>query len=207
METQNVGVYWAVIIATLLIVGTVVVTQPAEVQTLSEGQVQSIVASEIAKISIELPTQVMPTADEIASKVIVDIPKVENADNQLLNEFLENQFSSNYSEIEDAALNFATEDLEKRDYKVIVNYLKNKVEGIDEDSIDVDVKDTEINVLKLGLEKDSDKQAEVIFEVKVYYELLEGVNDEFKEKLYITYEVTFDEGDLNDESVDLISIE
>jgi len=134
------------------------------------------------------------------------IPKVENADNVLLNEFLENEFAGNYTAIEDAAEIFVLEELEDDDYEVIVDYLNSIVEGVDEDSIDVDIEDTDIQVTMLGLEEDEDKSARVTFEIEVEYELEEGVREAFEIDLVVIYDVVFDEGDLTDEDVELVLI-
>ena len=138
------------------------------------------------------------------------IPEIENADNALLNEFLENEFALEYDEIEVEAETYATEELEDHNYRLIVDYLKDllAMEGLvlDEDSVDVDVDDVEVKVTKLGLEEDEDKSAIVTFELEVEYELEEGVRDEFEKDLIVVYNVEFDEGDFSDEDVELVLI-
>lgn len=143
-----------------------------------------------------------PSAEEIAALVTV-----EDADNENLNEFLEDYFGEEYTNIKDAAEEFATEELEDNDYEVVVNYLKTLVEGLDEDSVNVDIEDVDVTVTALGLKEDEDKSATVKFEIEVEYELEEGVVEEYKLDLDLEYNVEFDEGDLDDESVSLISIE
>lgn len=147
----------------------------------------------------------VPSASEIAS--LVSIPDVESANNELLNEYLENEFSDNYTAIKVAAEEFALEELEDDDYEVIVDYIKALVEGLDEDSVEVDVDDVEVTVTKLGLEEDEDKSAIVEFEIDVEYTKEEGVVEDYKKSLVVIYNVVFDEGDLDDESVDLVSIQ
>jgi len=136
----------------------------------------------------------------------VTIPEIQNADNELLNEFLENEFSANYTEIKDEAYFVALEELEDHDYRVVVEYLMSLIEGVDEDLIDVDVDDFEVKVTKLGLGEDEDKSATVTFELEVNYELEEGVNDDFNKDIIVVYNVVFDEGDFGDEDVELVSI-
>ncbi len=145
---------------------------------------------------------VVPTAEEIAGLV-----EVEHAENELLNEYLENEFSDEFDDIEDAAEDFALEELEDDDYEVIVKYLEALVLGLDDDSVDVDIEDVDIKVTKLGLEEDDDKAAIVEFELDVEYELEEGIVQDYKETLVVKYNVVFDEGNLNDEEVNLISIQ
>jgi len=134
------------------------------------------------------------------------IPEIENADNFLLNEFLKIEFADEYNSIEVNATVFALEELEDDDYEVVVDYLMSLVEGVDEDKVDVDVDDTNVKVTKLGLEEDEDKSARVTFEVEVSYRLEEGVNTKFNKDLLVVYDVVFDEGDFNDEEVELVSI-
>jgi len=148
-------------------------------------------------IEKECPTCICPE---------IIIPEVENADNYLLNEFLEKKFSDEFDEIETEAEIYALEELEDHDYEVVVEYLMSLIEGVDEDSIDVDVDDTDVKVTMLGLQEDEDKSATVTFELEVNYELEEGVNDDFNKDLVVVYNVVFDEGDFGDEDVELVSI-
>jgi len=173
---------------------------------LSEEQVQSIIANEISKLSV-------PSAEEIASLVIipaVEIPEIESADNVLLNEFLENEFEVEYTEIKDNAEIFALEELEDDDYEVVIDYLKSLLaegEELDEGSVVVYLEDTEIEVTKLGLGDEEDKCARVTFEIEVEYELEEGVRDDFEKDLVVVYDVCFEEGNFLDEEVNFVSIE
>ena len=162
---------------------------------------------EIEKIVIQekLVEKDCPACMEVTCPEVI-IPEVENADNYLLNEFLEDRFSDEFDEIEDNATFYATEELEDDDYEVIVDYIMSLIEGIDEDSINVDLDDTDVVVTKLGLEEDEDKSATVTFEVEVRYKLEEGVNTKFNKDFVVVYNVIFDEGDFNDEDVELVSI-
>ncbi|MFW6282296.1 MAG: hypothetical protein ACOC1O_05880 [bacterium] len=136
----------------------------------------------------------------------VSMPEFEDANNKMLNEFLEDTYQDKYDEIENESIPYATEELEDNDYQVIVDYMKDSVDGVDEDSIDVSVKDTEVEVIGIGLGEDEDKSAEVVFEIKVEYELEEGVVEEYRKYFDVTYEVLFEEGDFDDEEVELVSI-
>ncbi len=169
---------------------------------LDEGKLRSIISEEISKIPAPTNSEVVGlTAAEIAAEI-----NVENADNALLNEFLESEFSDNYTAIEDEAYTYALLELEDHNDRVVVNFLMSLIDGIDEDSIDVYVDEFDAKVTKLGLEEDEDKSAIVTFELEVDYELEEGVTDIFNKDIVVVYKVVFDEGDFGDEDVELVSI-
>jgi hypothetical protein len=185
------------------------------------GMIAMLLVGALGAVALNEPqvieTQKVVTQDKLVEKdcpeckcdcpnVTIPEMKVENADNELLNDFLEEEFSEEYSAIEDNATHYATEELEDDDYEVIVDYLKESVEGLDEDKVDVSIDDVDTTVTKLGLDEDEDKRARVEFEVEVEYELEEGVRDEFEKDLVVTYDVLFDEGDFSDEEVELVSI-
>ncbi len=177
---------------------------------LSKADVTKIVSEEVAKIEIPTSENVtIPTAEEIAAFVV--IPEVESADNALLNEFLKNEFNETYFEIEAAALKDATDELEKKDYRVVEEYLMTLLaegEVLDEASIDVDFKDKDVDVVvtALGLNEDEDKSARVTFEIEVEYELEEGARDTFEKDMVVVFDVVYDEGDFSDEEVEFVSI-
>ncbi len=136
------------------------------------------------------------------------IPEIENADNALLNEFLEDTYWEEYEDIEDAAYDEAVEELEDHDYRVVVDYMMSLVEGIDEDSMEnnIDVDDFDVKVTMLGLEDEADKSARVTFEIEVSYRFEEGVNTKFNKDLVVVYDVVFEEGEFDDEEVEFVSI-
>lgn len=164
-----------------------------------ESAVNTVLASQDPLV---VPT--VPTAQEIASLVV--IPSVESADNFLLNEFLESEFSDEYDEIEEEAEDHALEELEDHNWRVLEDYLNALYPGIDEDSFDYDVEDTEVEVTMLGLDEDDDKSATVTFEVEVEYEFENGVVEEYRVNLVVVYNVVYDEGDFSDEEVTLVSL-
>ena len=204
-----------VILGLLLIVGFVaqgVMISNKAVANIESGvsaeQVQAIVSDEISKI--EIPASIsqtpvdIPTAAEIAAEI-----SVESADNALLNEFLESEFSVEYDESELEAEPFALEELEDHDYRVVVDYLKTILaegEELDEDCVNVDIEDVDVKVTKLDLEDEEDKSARVTFEIEVEYELEEGVRDEFEKDVVVIYDVLFEEGYFSDEEVEFVSI-
>lgn len=155
-----------------------------------------------------------PSENVIVSEKLVELecaeivfPEIENADNLLLNDFLESQFSEEYAEIKDEAEYYALEELEDHDYRVVVNYLKSLIVGLDENSIDVDIEETYLKVVLLGLNEDEDKSARVTFDIEVEYEFEEGINEYYKIDFVVVYDVAFEEGDFNDEDVELVSIQ
>jgi hypothetical protein len=162
-----------------------------------------------------------PTAEEIAALIVVPevnmsgtmIPnvvttKVESIDNKLLNEFLESEFRSKFSEIENFSKEEAEKELRNEDDEVVSYYLQSILESsLDKDTIEVTIDDIDVEVTELGLGEDEDKCAIVAFELEVEYELEEGVRVEFEKDMTVVYEVCFEEGNFLDEEVNLILIE
>ena len=206
MENKTVlGILVAFLLIGFIVQGAMVVSK-FSYDGVTKDQVQQVVREEVAKIVIPVqPVPVIPTAAEIAAEMTI-----ENADNVLLNEFLEDEYSDEYDEIEVAAEPYALEELEDHDYRVVVDYLMSLVEGVDEDSIRVEVEEVEVDVLALGLKEDEDKSARVTYEVEVRYRLEEGIIERHKKDLVVVYDVVFEEGALEgedlDEEVSLVSI-
>jgi len=177
------------------------------------GPTQADIDSSVSKaVKVELAGFSIPSAVEIAAAVVIPeaqeivIPKMENADNALLNEFLEREFEAEYNEIKSEAEFHAVEEFEEDNYEVVFDYLETLGAEVDEDSLDVDIDEIEVEVTKLGLEEDSDKCATVSIEFEVEYELEEGVRDDFELDLVAEFNVCYDEGDFGDEDVELISL-
>lgn len=140
-------------------------------------------------------------AEEIAGLM----PKIESADNKLLNEFLEKQFGDEYTELEEASYIAVIAELEEDDYEVLSDYLKDNIENFDElESVNEDDDETVISVIEIGLDEDEDKEAKVYLEMKIKYTLLSGVATKYKETVIVQGNVVFDEGDLEDDKVNLI---
>ena len=223
MENKAVlGILMAALVIGLVILGALIVNKNGG---LTESQVREILREEVSNIKIELPpipeqtseAPVVPTAAEIAAEI-----SVENADNVLLNEFLEEEFEEDYKAIEDNATFYAFEELENHDYRVIVKYLKTLLaegEELDEDSIQIENEDldkieigdlgdvdVDVKVTKLGLGDEEDKSARVTFEIEVKYKLEEGIDEVHKKNFVVIYDVLFEEGEWNDEEVELVSI-
>lgn len=151
----------------------------------------------LEKVQVEVPGQCPE----------IKMPEIEVPSFELQDDFYESYFEEEYTEVESNAEMYALEELEDEDYEVVFEYLEELYPTVDEDSLDVDVDDVDVTVTELGLKEDEDKVAFVEFEIEVEYELEEGVRDEFEEDLIVTYKVVFDEGDFDDEDVELVSIE
>jgi hypothetical protein len=159
---------------------------------LTTADVQSVVASEIAKIPA--PTAAVSTPTEV--NLDVDVQK--------LNQIWEKEYSAEIEVLEDAADEAANEELGVlEDNEDLEDFFKAGFPGLDE-ILSVDVKDTHTTVLALGLEEDEDKVVEIVYDLKVKYTLEEGADDTLKKLVTATVKVTFNEGDLEDEDVEVI---
>ena len=137
----------------------------------------------------------------------VQCPEVNLPENSQIEDIWESEYSSLIDELKDNAKDVADEELERHDYEDVVDYVKDAVEGIDEDSIDVSVDDYDVKVVNLGVDEEEDKVAEVTYDLIVRYSFEEGPVQTYKKRLMATYEVIFEEGDYNDEDVELIQID
>ena len=194
MKDKNNALLWSVMaIAVLILILNIVVlaNAPAPVD---EKNIANMAA---ATVLANLPNQ-SAINEEIAS--LVKIPEFENADNKFLNIYLEREFSDEYDELEDEAYDLALEELENKDFKDLKEYLEDSIEGFDKFK-NVDVKDYDVEVIELGLEDDEDKEAMVYFKVKYKYVLEEGAVEQYKDYVYVSYNVLFEEGDFSDEEL------
>jgi len=171
---------------------------------LSESEVKKIVSDEVAKIDFSMPDVVVPTAQEIADLVVV--PKADELDNNKVDDLWKDLYGEEIDEIEANAEEDALAELEDDDYEVLEDYLiENLILPVDELE-DVDVEDVDVEVINLGLEEDEDKVAQVVFEIEVEYSLEQGEVTNYKKDLVVVYDVVYDEGDFDDEDVELVSI-
>lgn len=163
-----------------------------------------------SKVTAQVIEQInIPTAAEVAalvpavdlSALVIPEPKEVNSDriDDLWNDLNEDEID----ELEAEAYDVAELELEDRDYKALEKYLEAEIEGFDElRSVDID--DYEVTVIELGLEEDEDKVAEVVFELKVKYTTEEGQVGRLKMNVLATATVLFDEGDFDEEDVELV---
>jgi len=170
---------------------------------------QNMLSNDItARVLSGIPKPQTINVDEIATQVAgkISVPSInipEFKSDEKVQDLWENLYADNISEIETEAYDVAVDKLENRDYKLLTEWLENNVVGFDELK-NVDIDDYDVNVINLGLSEDEDKVAEVVFELKIRYSLIEGQATSYKKNVIATALVTFDEGDYDDENVELV---
>ena len=165
------------------------------------------------KITAQVIGQIdIPTAQEIVALippvvipeiVIPEAPVAKDLNNDRIDDLWEDLYGDKIDELEAEAYDVAELELEDNDYELLTEWLEVSIEGFDELK-DVDVDDYEITVIELGLDEDDDKVAEVVFELEIRYTLKEGVVQNLKKDIVATASVSFDEGDFDDEDVELV---
>jgi len=167
-------------------------------------EVAAQVRAEIDKMPVPL------TAEEVAALVPefavpeFNYPEVpEFKGEERVNDLWEDLYGEEIDELEAEAYDIAELELEDDEYELLTEWLEANIEGFDELE-DVDVEDSEVEVVELGLEEDEDKSAEVVFELEVEYTLAEGVVQVYKKKVLVQANVLFEEGDFEDEDVELV---
>ena len=213
MENKTVlGILVAFLLIGFIVQGAMVVSKFSS-DGVTQEQVQQVVREEVAKIVIPAqPVPVIPTAAEIAAEMTI-----ENADNALLNEFLESNFEDQYEFLETEVNIVALDEMDYRNYRVIKDYVMSLSEGIDEDRLDeyletLDVDEFEIKVTALGLGESDEASARITYEFEVEYEFEEGViGERYHKDIEVAYDVVFEEVDYDskkfgDEEVTLVSI-
>jgi len=203
MENQNNGLLYgllAVAVILCLITTFAVMNNRVDEQALAN----KVTAQVISQIPEPDP---VPTAAEIAALITVpSAPEVtvpEFKSDEKVQDLWEDLYADEIEELETEAYDVAEIELEDHDYKLLTRWLEEQIEGFDEIE-DVDVEDYEINIIALGLDEDEDKIAEVVFELEVEYSLEEGPSYDYKKDVLATATVTFDEGDFDDEDVELV---
>jgi hypothetical protein len=148
------------------------------------------VLSVIAIVSInDKQTVKVPTAEEIAAKVVLPAPVIQQVNSSGLN---------NLNKVEDwklTAKNLAIEDYSEKNYKAIYNYIDDEYSNIEdrEDIKSVVLKKTTVT------DYDADEQnAEVVQELKVYYEPSDSTDDA---KVYLTITTTIEDGEVTDTEI------
>lgn len=169
---------------------------------------QALANKVTAQVISQIPApESVPTAAEIAALITVpSAPEVnvpEFKSDSHVQDLWEDLYAEEIDELETEAYDVAELELEDDDYEALTDWLEANIEGFDELE-DVDVDDYEINIIELGLDEDEDKIAEVVFELEIEYTLLEGVVQDYKKQLIATANVLFEEGDFDDEEVELV---
>lgn len=140
-----------------------------------------------------------PTVVEKEKLVIqqVSVPVVQ--EDPRVSDIFDKVYENEREEIEDEAETVVLDEVDEDD---LIEFLEDSVEGIDE-VVYINLDEVEAKVIELGLEEDSDKVAEVVLEYKVKYTLEEGQDVSYKDRLYVKGLVVFEEGDFDDEDVEL----
>jgi len=202
MEKQN-G-----LLVTMLVILAVLSLITTFVSLGSRVNEQDLANKVTAQVISQIPAQdPVPTAAEIAALITVpSAPEVnvpEFKSDSHVQDLWEDLYADEIDELETEAYDVAELELVDHDYKLLTRWLEENIEGFDELK-DVDVEDYEINIIELGLDEDEDKIAEVVFELEIKYTLNEGEATKYKKDVLATATVTFDEGEWNDEDVELV---
>jgi len=208
MEKNNRLLIWLVVIVAILSLVTTFVSLGSKVneQALAD-KVTAQVIRDMPKQTAAQEIDIDQLAADVASKIVVpgvEVPKFES--NEKVNDLWNDLYSENISKLETEAYNVAVTELEKKDYKALNNWFEDNVLSFDEikSVSDYDFSDCEVVIVNLGLDEEEDKVATVSCDLKVKYSLLEGVTDNFKKTVGLVANVVFDQGDFNDEDVELV---
>lgn len=164
-----------------------------------------------AQVVSQLPDEVDvdDLAIKVAEKINVSVPEVEVPEfesDEKVKDIWDVVYADEIEELETEAYDIAVEELEDDNYELIEEYLETAIEGFDELEEVEDVEDYveayEVNIIKLGLDDEEDKIAEVVFELEVEYTLKEGPAQDYKKEFLVKANVLFEEGDFDDEEVD-----
>ena len=136
--------------------------------------------------------QEVPTAEEIASLVVVPGVANVNIDNLTADVAQVQATLDEEDTFEALCKDLALEELENRDYRDLFEFLDDTFGDIDDrDDIDrVIVKDVDVSSLDVD-----DEDCDVLQEIKVYYEDLNGTDV----KRYIDVDTVIEEGEVEDQ--------
>lgn len=208
MQAQGTNkVQWATLIAMVLILlgGFFYVPNLA-----SDSDVEKAISDGLSGITVTVPDVDVPTAKEIADEINIesaDAPTVP-ASNKI-NDLWEDLYADEIEELEDHAYDDVLaelEDLDEDDMDDLVDFLEANIDGFDElVSVSEDDDETNVEIINLNPDndEDEDKEAEVYLELKVKYRLSEGQATSYKETVYVFAEVAYEEGDFDEEEVEV----
>jgi len=181
--------YATLILAVILIVGSftwMVPQEPEKVKVPSAADIASIVIAGVGS---------MPSAEDIAKGVIVPTPEQpKDLDNQKVKDMWENLYSEEIEALEEEAYDYIVDEIDEDDIQdFLESELLIEIDEIKYANIDDD--ETEITIINLGLDDEDDEEVEVYIEIKVKYDLEEGVDDNIKKtiKLNARYFIDDDE--------------
>ena len=151
-----------------------------------------------AEVAALVPKVDMPAMPEV---IMPEIPEFKS--DEKVKDLWEDMYSAEIFEIENFTYVYAIEVLEDDKYEELVEFLEENVENFEELE-DVDVEDFEVEVISLGLKKEEDKVAQIVFEIEVEYSLYDGPVQDYRDHLLVTADVVYDEGDFDDEDVEMV---
>ena len=137
--------------------------------------------------NIEIP--VVPTADEIATKVVIPPIVIPDTDNQQLQEIWDELYEEEVDDLKSAALRVCTDEF---DFEDIEDLFSPYVDVVFYEEYD---KDREFNIINLGLDDEdgvSGNDRHIVVEGVLKVE----VDEDYRDLVYGTCEVTSDDGDL-----------
>lgn len=169
--------------------------------TATKADISKMVSDEVAKISV-------PTAEEIAALIPeITVPEVEVPEfksDSYVNDLWYTTFKNVSDELEEEAYDAAIAEYDEDD---LIDFLEANIEGFDDledaDLSALDDDETVITITALGIKEDSDKSATVVFEIEIEYTLKEGMSVDYKDTVIATATVLFEDGDFDEEDVEL----
>ena len=192
----------------ILLVGLVALLSLISVFVVASNRVdeEALADKVTTQVVSQLPDEVDidELATEVAGKINVSVPEIEVPkfeSDEKVKDLWEAIYADKIEELETEAYDIAVEELEDDNYELIEEYLESAIEGFDELK-EGSVEDYEINIIKLGIDDEEDKIAEVVFELEVEYTLKEGPSQDYKKELLVKATVLFEEGNFDDEEVD-----
>lgn len=204
MEKNNALVVGLIVAAVILSLVTLFAVLGNNNKIDEQALANKVTAQVISQMPKSEKIDVDQLATDVAGKIAVpEVTVPEFKSDEKVTDLWDNLYADEIDELETEAYDVAVSELEDHDYKALEKYLEANVEGFDELE-NVDVHDYDVKVIELGLDEDENKVAVVEFELKVKYSLLEGADDDFKKTVYANATVTFDEGDFEDEDVEIV---
>jgi len=192
----------------ILLVGLVALLSLISVFVVASNRVdeEALADKVTTQVVSQLPDEVDidELATEVAGKINVSVPEIEVPkfeSDEKVKDLWEAIYADEIEELETEAYDIAVEELEDDNYELIEEYLESAIEGFDELK-EGSVEDYEINIIKLGIDDEEDKIAEVVFELEVEYTLKEGPSQDYKKELLVKATVLFEDGNFDDEEVD-----
>jgi len=132
--------------------------------------------------NIEMP--VVPTADEIASKIVIPPIVIPDTNNQQQQEIWDEVYADEVNDLEDAALEACIDEFDFEDIEDLFSSYSDVVFYKEYDE------DREFNIINLGIDDKDDRHVVITGVLKV------EVDEDYRKLVYGTCDVTSDDGDL-----------